>query len=445
MCQKYSAFFIIIIVFASVGLFTITLLNMIFSIKTYKTDVFEYPTVEEYREILKRTFIMDLEFGEDLDKNDIFGEYWRDPVNKWRNTSMKIKRKKFEIEILKDVIWKEDNCRLGYKKCGLVNSNDSLCLKLGENEACPINKIFIDNNETFGNCKTFKLGEKYIHFSNEEIDDYFFMRFNITDRSLKTTLDKDSFENLHKYNPDVWNYYGTAYLNAEYFSLQNKENFEKLIEDYKIITEIYNRETIDDMNEKMGNKTIMALGIIIFVLTTFFIIDIGLYFAFKNQKDGDCLKNADFSKGVSASQNPCGAVCGLLIAMICLATFWCFFRYSCEPCLGRELNQKKLSIALLLIFFPELILAVLSMVFAFMKKNKIDDYLSMEYIDMFQNESVKSVQDSLDRVIILIIVNIAIFVLYPILVLIANKLKGDDDYGTVKNNIETSLSEYNQY
>lgn len=64
---------------------------------------------------------------------------------------------------------------------------------------------------------------------------------------------------------------------------------------------------------------------------------------------------------------------------------------------------------------------------------------------MFQNESVKSVQDSLDRVIILIIVNIAIFVLYPILVLIANKLKGDDDYGTVKNNIETSLSEYNQY
>ena len=248
MCQKYSAFFIIIIVFASVGLFTITLLNMIFSIKTYKTDVFEYPTVEEYREILKRTFIMDLEFGEDLDKNDIFGEYWRDPVNKWRNTSMKIKRKKFEIEILKDVIWKEDNCRLGYKKCGLVNSNDSLCLKLGENEACPINKIFIDNNETFGNYKTFKLGEKYIHFSNEEIDDYFFMRFNITDRSLKTTLDKDSFENLHKYNPDVWNYYGTAYLNAEYFSLQNKENFEKLIEDYKIITEIYNRETIDDMN-----------------------------------------------------------------------------------------------------------------------------------------------------------------------------------------------------
>ena len=76
------------------------------------------------------------------------------------------------------------------------------------------------------------------------------------------------------------------------------------------------------MNEKMGNKSIMALGIIIFVLTTFFIIDIGLYFAFKNQKDGDCLKNVDFSKG--ASQNPCGAICWLLISMICLATFWCF-------------------------------------------------------------------------------------------------------------------------
>ena len=62
MCKNYSACFIVIIIFAYVGLFTITLLNMIFSIKTYKSDVFQYRTVEEYREILKVAFIIDIEF-----------------------------------------------------------------------------------------------------------------------------------------------------------------------------------------------------------------------------------------------------------------------------------------------------------------------------------------------------------------------------------------------
>ena len=358
---------------------------------------------------------------------------------------MKIKNKTFEIEILKDVIWKEENCRTGYKKCGLVNSNDSLCLKLDENEDCPINKIIIDNNETYGNYKSFKLGDKYIHFSNEEINNRFFKNFYITEEEIETTLDQDSLTNLKKYNPNIWGYRsGIAYLNAEYYYLPKKEKFEQLIEDYKKITEMYNPGVIKDMNEKIVNKTIMALGIIIFVLTTFIWIDIGFYFLLKNQKDdGDCLKNADFSAG--SSQNPLGAICGILCAICFIAIFWCFFRYSCELCLGKQLNQKKLSIALFLIFFPELILAILSMVYAFIKKNKIDDYLSMEYINIFQNKSVKSVQDNLDRVIILIIVNIAIFVLYPILVLIANKIKDDDDYDTVKNNIENSLSEYKKY
>ena len=89
MCKKYSAFFIIIIIFAFIGLFTITLLNMIFSIKTYKSDVFEYRTVEKYQETLDATFIMDLEFGENIEMKDIFGEYGRNPISKWRNTSMK--------------------------------------------------------------------------------------------------------------------------------------------------------------------------------------------------------------------------------------------------------------------------------------------------------------------------------------------------------------------
>ena len=68
-----------------------------------------------------------------------------------------------------------------------------------------------------------------------------------------------------------------------------------------------------------------------------------------------------------------------------------------------------------MIFLPELILEIISLVLAFLKKNIIDDYLSMENIDIFINEDVKSVQDNLVKVIILMIINIVIFVLYLIL------------------------------
>ena len=178
----------------------------------------------------------------------------------------------------------------------------------------------------------------------------------------------------------------------------------------------------------------MCLGIVIFVLTVFIIIDIGLYFPLEGTDLEKSIKGTNYS-----GQNACGLCCGLLF----IAIFWCFFRYSCEYCF-LERNQKRLSIVLFFIFLPELVLALISMGFTLYKKIKIDDYLSMEYIELFIKNDVKSVQDNLDRVIILIIINIAIFVLYPILVLIANKLKGDDDYYAVKNNKETPLNEFNK-
>ena len=414
MCKKYSACFIIIIIFAYIALFTITLLNMIFSLNTYKSKVFYYYTSGKYEETLNATFIMDLEFGENFEMKDIFGEYGRNPISKWRNTSMKIQKKTFKIETLNDIISNEENCRFGYKKCGLVNSNNSLCLKLDENEACPINHILIDSNEEYDNYKSLKFGDKYIHYSNEKIDNYLLKKFNITDAYLKTTLDEDSFYNLSEYDLEKWHYRGNAYLNAEYYSLPNKENFIQK----------------DEIENIIENKAIMILGIIMFVLTVFIIIDIGLYFPLEGTDLEKSIKGTNYS-----GQNACGLCCGLLF----IAIFWCFFRYSCEYCF-LERNQKRLSIVLFFIFLPELVLALISMGFTLYKKIKIDDYSSDHYI----NEDFKSVQDNVDRVFILIIINIVIFVLYPILVIIANKLKrDDDDYATTKRNIKTPLQEYN--
>ena len=358
---------------------------------------------------------MDLEFGENIEMKDIFGEYGRNPISKWRNTSMKIQKKTFKIEILNDIISNEENCRFGYKKCGLVNSNDSLCLKLGENEACPINHILIDSNEEYDNYKSLKFGDKYIHYSNEKIDNYLLKKFNITDAYLKTTLDEDSFYNLSEYDLEKWHYRGNAYLNAEYYSFPNKENF------------IQN----DEMKNIIENKAIMILGIIMFVLTVFIIIDIGFYFLLEGKDLEECLKEAKIS-----DPNLCAICCGYLLLGLC----FCFFRFSCEICLGIEHNQKTLSIVLFFIFLPELILALISMGFTLYKKIKIDDYSSNHFI----NEDFRSVQDNVDRVFILIIINIVIFVLYPILVIIANKLKRDyDDYATTKRNMKTPLKEYN--
>ena len=75
MGKKYFALFIIKVIFAYVGLFTVIILNMIFPTKTYKSSAFQYWTIKEYLEILNETFIKDIEFDENFDCKDIFCEY----------------------------------------------------------------------------------------------------------------------------------------------------------------------------------------------------------------------------------------------------------------------------------------------------------------------------------------------------------------------------------
>ena len=121
MCKKYSPGFIVLITIAYIGLFTAILLNMIFSIKASRNvDYFKTISIPEFQKKMNQTFIMNLKFDAELEDKDLYGEYYRDKIYKWRNTTMKKYTRTFEIELLKDVISNENNCSEGYKKCGKV-------------------------------------------------------------------------------------------------------------------------------------------------------------------------------------------------------------------------------------------------------------------------------------------------------------------------------------
>ena len=107
MSKGYSAVFIGIITIAYVGLFTTTLLNMIFSVKaTIKDkkekneDAFKYVPFPEKKEKINQTLIMNLEFGEDIPFEDYYGEIYNETIYRWRGVSMKKIKKTFEIEFL---------------------------------------------------------------------------------------------------------------------------------------------------------------------------------------------------------------------------------------------------------------------------------------------------------------------------------------------------------
>ena len=207
---------------------------------------------------------------------------------------------------------------------------------------------------------------------------------------------------------------GNAYLNAEYYSIENKENNLKQFEKNKEIIKMYNPEKINDMNEKIGNQTIKNLGIAIFVLTlASFIIFIIAFLCSNNQQKDTKLNNFNCN---CTSSDAFGLII-IIMAIIFSFVFlyiWCIIKLL-DLFLGKESDLQKYLLGLFLIFLPELILEIISLVLAFLKKNIIDDYLSMENIDIFINEDVKSVQDNLVKVIILMIINIVIFVLYLIL------------------------------
>ena len=430
MCKKYSAVFIITMVLAYAGLFTTTLLNMIFSIKaSNKRNAFEEYYFPEFREKINRKFIMDLDFEEGAEDKDLYGEYRRDEIYKWRNNTMNKTYQSFEIELLKDVISYGDNCREGYKKCGSVNDlGDMLCLKLAENEHCPINDIKIDENglKPSEDHKNYTLGDKYIYFSTEEKDKRILTNLSISeDYNSTTNLDSETLKELCKYNNDLWSGYSDSsklvYLDGEFYSLPDKDIYEDLIKEYEKREKLYNSK-ITEMNNKVKNFKggILFMGILTFVITAIIPIDIGTYYLFKNE---DCKRQIERDR----KNNECSNEPMLLCCIPCYGLLYCFFRYSCAPCFGRELNQKILSINLFIVFLPVLICSLINVIIGFIKRLTYNDYLAMELINDYKNgDSLGNSFTNINRVIILNIISLCIFVVYSLVSFVNNKLREED-------------------
>ena len=77
----------------------------------------------------------------------------------------------------------KNECKKNYKKCGLLDSNKILCIP--NNSSCPLNFFKINKNKTLNvpfNIKTFQISSnKYVHFSNENINSSVIVSFNISE------------------------------------------------------------------------------------------------------------------------------------------------------------------------------------------------------------------------------------------------------------------------
>ena len=455
MCEKYSALFIVTIVIAYTGLFTATLLNMIFLIQasSTKNDAFKFVPFPEIEEKMNKTLIMNLAFVEDISNKDYYGIINQDIIYTWRGTKVKKTTQTFEIEVLKDIVAADENCREGYKKCGITNEEEEeyLCLNLDENAECPINKILVknDNSTITEGFNVLPFGDKYMYFSTKRPNSYIFDDFTVTLSNSEETLDSDSMENVKKYNPLISEYTGRAYLNAKYVKFPKKKDISKSIQEYQKKGKLYSQDIINDMNikEKQYKGLMLFLGIFTFVVTAIIPIDVGIYLLLKNKDFCFCLKNIgnrngngnDSHYGRYSSErdreNDAARECvGICFFMIFFGIFYLFFRYSCAPCFGRELNQKRVSFNLFFVCLPTLICSIIVLIILFMKKSIYDDYNAMDYIDDFKNgELFDSCLSRINTIIILSIIIIVIFISYLILIMVHDKDSEDSEYNTQTN------------
>lgn len=434
MCEKYSGWCITFITIAYIIILVMNCLSFGFLVGAkFDEDAFYGIYLNDYEEKPKVNLIMNLEFGDNLKDKDIFGKINEVNISKWRNTYMKKTMQEFEINLFKDIISENEKCPSGKTKCGKINDYfEFLCLKLDKNTKCPINRIYIDENSTNPNpkesYKTYQFGDKYIHYSNEEVERNILMDLNIKETKVKTAIDKDDINNITEYdqtiNPKIS---GLVYLNRDFLNLPYKEDIKK---EEKEKGDRY--IDVDEMNSKFKGNSLFILSVIMFSLTLFIPIDIGIYFLLKeipcegmcklnNCDDDDICRHIDNGEECQACMGEC--IGKFLLVFIC-ALPWVFFRYSCIHCFNRNLNQNQLFFILYFLFSPVFLCSLISLIIVSIRKYYYNDYTSGDFINVRKNENIlNSYNTDINLILATSIVNVSIFILYPTVYILANKCK----------------------
>ena len=432
MCQKDAGGLITFIVISYITILVMNCLSFGFLVGSKSDEnAFHRIYLTNYEEKQNINLIMNLEFGDNLIDKDIYGKINSVNIYKWRNTYMKKTMQEFEINLFTDIISENEKCPSGKTKCGKINDYfEYLCLKLDKNTKCPINRIYIDEDGTNPNqiesYKTYQFGDKYIHYSNEEIERNILMDLNIQKEKVKTAIDKYDINNITEYdqtiNPKIE---GLVYLNRDFLILPYKEDIKK---DEKE-KEKENEEkymNVHEMNSKFKGNSLFVLSVIMFSLTLFIPLDIGLYFLLNlcSCKDFgilECNCDAECNNGEQCEQ--CIGEClGKCLFFLILALPWAFFRFSCTPCFHRERDIVEIYFILYFLFSPVFLCSIISLIIVSIRKYYYDKYTSEDYVNIIKNESVlNSYGTDINLVFATSLVNVSIFILYPLLCILINK------------------------
>ena len=264
-----------------------------------------------------------------------------------------------------------------FKKCGKVNTGNFLCLKPDDTYGCPINKIVISETNTPPTStfkyKSSKIGDKYVFYTNENVDGYLIQNLNHIyyenkgPAEVPNKLDSDTFKNVLKYNPDTYSgkyslkkLYGykepqdswTSFLvTLNYNTSKTLEEMKQMQVLYEERSKIYSDQNIKTMNEKVKTfkGVLMGFGIASFAsFACIAIFFIPIY-----------------------SANDCGKQCSK----------------SCDCGLCQNITPIKRAILFYLVCSPTVVFSIFAFFFTLSKKSTYSEYSSMQYIDDYKNMS----------------------------------------------------------
>ena len=392
MCQKESENFCCVTALWVLGLFVTSLLTMIFSIlnpKDYETFNNSYSSAN-YKNINIYDFLYDIDFQEEFQSFN--------SIKKWRNTEMIKYYNKTKINPYYQIKPQNEKCQFGTKKCGIINSNkDILCLNESTYKfKCPINEIIISSNnnppDNNYHYKKFKMGDKFIFFTNEKTDNYIIKDFYITfdtdnknSKNLEQT-NKDTFSNLKIYNDisskNEEDIPSISFLKVEHFT--NNYTYQSMI----------GYTTIDEMNSdvKKYKNLLMGFGI---ACLSYVAVNIIMVIPAKNPECVECK--------CSNNDCECDGDC-------CTPCYLCFQMFNCCVLFRRGKT-------FFCQFLPSNILSLISFILTIAKMITYNKYSKKKYDDVEENDDLfkKSKKYNLGMFICLLI-NIIITFLYPFIV-----------------------------